>query len=112
MSRNLGKRAKWAEARSTLKLSEERLARFCCAHHIRRLAVEADGRRARNGRWPSEFLVEFERGQPVGYFELIAAELELSRLLRRKVELITPGSLPTNQRTKILKEATDLYLAA
>jgi predicted nucleotidyltransferase len=112
MSTNMSKRAKLVEARSTLKVSEERLAKFCHEHHIRRLAVEADRRRERNGRWPSEFLVEFERGRPVGYFELIAAELELSRLLRRKVELITPGSLPTNQRTKILKEATDLYLAA
>ena len=112
MSMNISKRAKSAGARSTLKVSEERLAKFCQGHHIRRLAVEADGRRGRNGRWPSEFLVEFEPGRPVGYFELIAAELELSRLLRRKVELITPGSLPTNQRTKILKEARDLYLAA
>jgi predicted nucleotidyltransferase len=112
MSTNMSKRAKLVEARSTLKVSEERLAKFCHEHHIRRLAVEADRRRERNGRRPSEFLVEFERGRPVGYFELIAAELELSRLSRRKVELITPGSLPTNQRTKILKEATDLYLAA
>jgi predicted nucleotidyltransferase len=112
MSTNISKRAKRAEARSTLKVSEERLAKFCREHHIRRLALQADGRRGRNGRWPSEFLVEFERGRQVGYFDLIAAELELSRLLRRKVELITPGSLPNDQRTQILKEATNLYLAA
>jgi hypothetical protein len=112
MSTNISKRAKLAETRSTLKLSEERLAKFCHGHHIRRLALISHGQIGPNGRERPEFLVEFESTQKVGYFGLIAAELELSRMLRRKVELLTPGALPRGYRTKILREAQNLYIAA
>lgn len=112
MSRNLNKRAKWADARSTLKVSEERLAKFCHEHHIRRLALISHGQRGPNGPERPEFLVEFDSAQTVGYFGLVGAELELSRILRRKVELLTPGALPRGHRTKILREAKNLYIAA
>ena len=112
MSMNISKRAKSAGARSTLKVSEERLAKFCRDHHIRRLALISDGQRGMNGRERPEFLVEFEPAQTVGYFELVGAELELSRILRRKVELLTPGALPRGDRTKILREAQNLYITA
>jgi hypothetical protein len=112
MSANISKRAKRAEARSTLKVSEERLAKFCHEYHIRRLALISHGQIGPNGRERPEFLVEFEPAQTVGYFGLVEAELELSRILRRKVELLTPGALPRGYRTKILREAQNLYIAA
>ncbi len=112
MSTNISKRAKWAEARSTLKVSEERLAKFCRTHRIQRIALISDGQRGPNGRERPEFLVEFDSAETVGYFGLVAAELELSRILRRKVELLTPGALPRGHRTKILREAQNLYIAA
>jgi hypothetical protein len=112
MSTNISKLAKLAEARSMLKLSEKRLARFCHDHHIRRLALISHGQIGPNGRERPEFLVEFESTQKVGYFELVGAELELSRILHRKVELLTPGALPRGHRTKILREAQNLYIAA
>jgi hypothetical protein len=112
MSTNTSKRAKRAEGRSTLKVSEERLAKFCHEHHIRRLALISHGQEGPNGWERPEFLVEFDPAETVGYFELVAAELELSRILRRKVELLTPGALPRGHRTKTLREAQNLYIAA
>jgi hypothetical protein len=112
MSTNISKLAKLAEARSMLKLSEKRLARFCHDHHIRRLALISHGQTGPTGWERPEFLVEFESTREVGYLELVGAELELSGTLRRKVELLTPGALPRGYRTKILIEAQNLYIAA
>ena len=53
-----------------------------------------------------DFLVEMEKGQSA--FALGALLLDLQDLLGRKVDLVTPNSLHSAIRDKILKEATEL----
>lgn len=90
-------------------ISPERLAKFCREHHIRRLALIGRFPGLRKGSFKDDMLVEFEPGRPIGYIELIGTERKLSRLLRYKVELYTPGSFRGDKRNKIVKEARDLY---
>jgi predicted nucleotidyltransferase len=92
-------------------ISPERLAKFCREHHIRRLALIGRAPGRRKGSFKEDLLVEFERGQPIGYIELIGTEFKLSRLLRHKVELYTPGSFRGDERKKIVKEARNLFMA-
>lgn len=53
-----------------------------------------------------DFLVEMEKGQSA--FALGSLLLDLQDLLGRKVDLVTPNSLHSAIRDKILREATEL----
>ena len=87
----------------------ERLAKFCREHHIRRLALIGHVPGRRKGSFKDDLLVEFEPDQPIGYIALVGTEFKLSRLLRHKVELYTPGSFRGGDRKKVVKEARDLF---
>jgi predicted nucleotidyltransferase len=56
-------------------------------------------------------LVEFEEGHVPG-LAFITMQDELSELLRRKVDLNTPGCLSPYFRGEVVKEAEVLYGAA
>jgi predicted nucleotidyltransferase len=94
-----------------IDVDRERLAEFCRKHHIRKLAFF--GSVLRDDFRPDsdiDVLVEFEPGQPVGYFELVAMEDELSVLLgARKVDLRTPLELSRYFRGQVAASAEVQY---
>ena len=86
-----------------------RIESFCRKHHIKRLAVF--GSALREGLGPDsdlDVLVEFEEGHVPG-LAFFAMERELSALLRRKVDLNTPGFLGCSFRDRVVAEAKVCY---
>jgi len=59
-----------------------------------------------------DMLVEFQPGARVGYFELAEIEIELSDLLGRKVDLMTPECVSRYFRDEVLAEAEAIYVKA
>ena len=95
-----------------IDIPTERIAEFCRANRIRRLALFGSVLREDFGPDSDvDVLVEFEPAARVGlrFFEL---EQELSEILGRKVDLNTPGFLSRYFRDEILAEAEDQYDAA
>jgi hypothetical protein len=86
------------------------LASFCQKHRIRKLSVFGS---AIKGHSTSEsdldVLVEFEPHAVVGFFELMNAELELSHLTNRQIDMNTPGFLNDRFREQVLAEAKVIY---
>jgi len=90
----------------------ERIAAFCRANRIRRLALF--GSILRDDFGPDsdiDVLVEFEPGARTG-FAFFAMQDELSRMLGRRVDLNTPSFLSRYFRDEVLDEAETLYDAA
>ena len=88
------------------------LAAFCRRHGIRRLALF--GSVLRDDFTPEsdiDVLVEFESGRTPG-LAFFGMQDELSRILGRRVDLNTPGSLSRYFRDEVLSEAQDCYVAA
>lgn len=94
-----------------IELPKEKIAEFCRAHHIRRLAVF--GSTLRSDFWPDsdiDILVEFEPEHIPGLFGMARLERELSALLGGyKVDLRTPADLSRYFRQEVLKEAEVRY---
>ncbi|HOC41393.1 MAG TPA: nucleotidyltransferase family protein [Thermoanaerobaculales bacterium] len=93
------------------KVDQERLARLCRRHGVRRLAVF--GSVARGDSDPEsdlDLLVEFLPGQRVG-LRFITLQDELSHLFDREVDLSTPGFLSPHFRQRVLVDALPIYEA-
>src|SRR5438034_3365094 len=85
------------------------IAAFCGRNHIRRLALF--GSVLRNDFRPDsdvDVLVEFEPGKTPG-LDFFGMQDELSELLRRRVDLNTPGFFGPRLRPKILAESETIY---
>ena len=96
-----------------IDIPQKKIAEFCQRHHIRRLALF--GSALRDDFTPDsdvDVLVEFEPGTRVGMIRLAGIELELSRILSRKVDMHTPGFISKYFRDQVLAEAEDQYVAA
>lgn len=96
-----------------INIPKDKIAEFCRRHHIRRLALF--GSALREDFTPNsdvDVLVEFEPGTRVGMIRLAGIELELSRILGRKVDMNTPGFISKYYREEVLAEAEDQYVAA
>ena len=98
--------------RARIDIPKVKIAEFCRANHIRRLALFGSVLRD-DFREDSDVdvLVEFEPGHVPGlaFFRL---EMELSELLGRNVDLNTPGFLSDYFRDEVLAEAEVQYDAA
>jgi predicted nucleotidyltransferase len=94
-----------------ISIDGETLAEFCRKHYIKRLAIFGSALRA-DFRPDSDLdmLVEFKPGQVPG-LDFIAIERELSKLLGRRVDLVTPKSLIPRIRHQVLASAELLYSA-
>lgn len=90
------------------------LAEICEAQGVRRLLVFGSALRAdfEPGRSDIDLLVEFAPGATQSLFKLIQMQEALTRLLGRKVDLTTPGSLSKYFRDDALASAMVLYDAA
>jgi predicted nucleotidyltransferase len=90
-------------------LPKDKIAEFCRRRHIRKLSVFGSILREDFTRDSDvDVLVEFEPGATVG-LNFFAMERELSELLRRKVDLNTPGFLCKYFRDEVLAEAEVQY---
>src|SRR4051794_34435399 len=102
----------WNEMSPKITIDRQRLADFCCRHHVRRLALFGSVLRDDFGPHSDvDVLVEFEPGHVPG-FALVDLEDELSALVGRKVDLHMPGSLSRYFRDRVVREAQDEYVQA
>ncbi len=86
---------------------------FCRANRVRRLALFGSVLHGEAGPGRDvDLLVEFEPDARVGLIRLAELELELSRLLRAKIDLRTARDLSARFRPEVLAEAEVLYAAA
>jgi len=89
------------------------IAEFCRTHHIRRLSLF--GSILRDDFGPEsdvDVLVEFEPEHVPSLLRMVTLEMELSAILRRKVDLRTPAELSRHVRDAVLSEAQAQYVAA
>jgi predicted nucleotidyltransferase len=94
-----------------IRVPRKKLVEFCQKNHIRKLAFF--GSVLRNDFGPQsdvDVLVEFEQGKTPG-FAFFGMQEELSGILKRKVDLNTPGFLNKHFRDRILREAKVEYVA-
>lgn len=88
----------------------DQLSDFCRRNGVARLAVF--GSALRDDFGPNndvDLLVEFLPGREVGLIGLAGLEIELSRIVGRRVDLNTPGSFRQELRKRITSEASVLY---
>jgi len=95
-----------------IQIDKTKVAEFCRRHHIRRFALF--GSVLRDDFRPDsdvDVLVEFEPGHVPGW-EFFSMQDELSELLKRKVDLNTPGFLSRYFRDRVIGESEVQYNAA
>ena len=93
-----------------IEIPKDKIAEFCRRNHIRRLALFGSVLRD-DFRSDSDVdvLVEFEPGARVGLITLAGIEIDLSRLLGRRVEMHTPRGLAPHFRDDVLDLAEVQY---
>lgn len=95
-----------------IEMPREAIAAFCARSHIRKLSlfgsILTDQFRDDSD---IDMLVEFEPGQGPGLLGISAMEIELSGLLRRKVDLRTAGDLSRHFRDEVVAGAMLQYEA-
>jgi uncharacterized protein len=97
--------------RARIAVNPEEIAAFCRRNHIRRLALF--GSVLRDDFGPDsdiDVLVEFEAGHVPG-LAFSRLEQELSNLLGRRVDLVTPKFLNERIRDRVLDDAEVQYAA-
>lgn len=90
----------------------EKILQLCAQYHVRRFALF--GSIIHDDFTPEsdiDVLVEFEPGKTPGY-GFIRLQLELEKLLGRRVDLNTPNMLSKYFKQEVLDEAEELYVAA
>ncbi len=89
-----------------VSIPRKKIAAFCAAHHITKLAFF--GSVIRDDFGPDsdiDVLVEFEPGRVPGFFGLFEMEEELSAILgRERVEMKTPEDLSPYFRNDVLEQ--------
>jgi predicted nucleotidyltransferase len=93
-----------------LALPVEDIIAFCKRHPIRKLSLF--GSAQRDDFTPEsdvDLLVEFEPGAPITYLDMAGMEIELTRIIGRKVDLRTPQELSPYFRDKVMRAAELLY---
>jgi hypothetical protein len=97
--------------KNKLEIPKEKIEAFCRKHHIRKLSLFGSVLREDFGPDSDvDVLVEFEPGQTVGLLRLAGMEIELSDILKRKVDLRTPAELSRYFRQQVLDSAEVQYV--
>ena len=95
---------------SQVSIPKDQIAAFCEGHGIKRLSVFGSALRPDFGPDSDiDVLVEFEPDRIPGLFGFAGMELELTRMLGRKVDLRTPEDLSRYFRQEVLAEAQTQY---
>ena len=88
----------------------DRIAEFCRCHHIRKLGLFGSVLRDDFGPESDvDMLVEFERGHTASLLGMAGLELELTKMLGRKVDLRTPAELSRYFRDEVLRTCVPQY---
>ena len=96
--------------KNKFEIPKEKIEAFCRKHHIRKLSLFGSVLREDFGPDSDvDVLVEFESGQTVGLLRLAGMEIELSGILKRKVDLRTPAELSRYFRQQVLDSAEVQY---
>ncbi len=92
-----------------IQVPQDELARFCRAHHIKKLSLFGSILREDfDAESDVDVLVEFEPGHVPG-LGFVSMESVLSELLGRRVDLVTPKFLNRRIRDKVLESAVVQY---
>ncbi len=91
-----------------VQFDEHRLAEFCRRHGIVRLRLFGSAARGDEGPESDVDLIA-DFGQPIGYFELIRAEDELSQFFGRPVDLLTEPAISRFMREAVLASAQVIF---
>ncbi len=99
-------------ATQQVQIDGPRLAEICRRHHVARLSLFGSVLTHQFGPESDvDMLVEFERGRPITYFDVVALEMELSNLIGRKVDVRTRAELSRYFRDRVVREAQVAYAA-
>jgi predicted nucleotidyltransferase len=96
---------------SGIEIPSQKIAELCCRYHVREMAIF--GSAARGQMHPGsdvDIMIEFEPEANTGW-EFFELEEELERILGRKVDLGTKGSLKPWVRASALRDALIIYAA-
>ena len=97
--------------RSRVAIDRNRIADFCRRNHIHRLSLYGSVLRDDFGPESDvDVLVEFEPGYVPGLITLAGMEIELSKVVGRKVDMRTPGDLSRYFRQEVLDSAEAQYV--
>ncbi len=91
-----------------VQFDERALAELCRRHAIIRLRMFGSAARGEM-RTDSDIDLIADFGEPVGFFELIRAEENLSRFFERKVDLLTEAGISRFMRDDILNSAVLVF---
>lgn len=84
---------------------------FCCRQPIRKLSLfNSILRDDFKPESDVDMLVEFTPGAKIGYVELVRMEIDLTKIVGRKVDLRTPMELSQYFRQRVLDEAEPIYV--
>ena len=93
-----------------IDIPREKIAEFCRKNHIRRLALF--GSILGDEFHPDsdiDLLVEFEPGQTPSLFKMAGLEIELTKLIGKKVDLRTPAELSRYFREEVINGSEVQY---
>ena len=96
--------------RHGIEMPGEKIVEFCKRNHIRRLALF--GSILQDEFHPDsdvDMLVEFETGQTPSLFKMAGLEIELTKLIGRKVDLRTPAELSRYFREEVISHSEVQY---
>ena len=94
-----------------IEIPREPLTAFCQRHHIRKLSLFGSVLRDDFGAESDvDFLVEFEMGCRVTYFDLAGMEIELADMVGRKADLRTAAELSRYFRQEVVESAVVQYV--
>jgi len=100
-------------SQARISIPKDRITEFCVRNRVRRLSLFSSVLRKDFGPDSDvDILVEFEPGARMGLIRLSGLEIELGKIVGRKVDLNTLGFLSKYYREKILTEADVQYDAA
>jgi predicted nucleotidyltransferase len=98
-------------SQNKIAISSDLLADFCRRHHIRKLAFFGSVLRDDfNSASDVDVLVDFEPNYRIGLIKMAGIEIELGRMLGRKVDLRTPADLSRYFRQKVVASAEIQYV--
>ncbi len=98
---------------SILKIiKKDELFKFCRKNHIKKLSLFGSALRDElKMESDIDLLVEFEDEHIPGLLKLVGLEIELTKMIGRKVDLRTPAELSRYFRNDVLEKARVKYVA-
>jgi predicted nucleotidyltransferase len=98
------------QAKSNITMPKEKIAEFCKKHYIRKLSLF--GSALRDDFTPKsdlDILVEFDPAHIPGLIRLAGMEIELTKILGRKVDMRTAQDLSRYFRNEVLNSSKVQY---